>query len=167
MSKKYFLYAIVLSLVLTSIGVAAYASQTQETGFMNGNGIVARIAQKFNLSESDVQSVFSQHNTEMKANFQQKVEDKLTQAVTDGKLTQAQMDLILAKKAELQAQMPTINHSPADREVRQAEAKARQDALKQWTTDNGIPEKYLSLICGMNGKGGRGMGNGIGNNFPK
>jgi len=190
MKKKYFLYAIVLSLVLTSIGVAAYASQTQEANSING--LVAKIAQKFNLPQSDVQSVFDEHNTEMKATREQKmtemkeqsaqkVKDELAQAVIDGKLTQAQVDLLLAKKAELQAEMPTINQSAskdsltqktkeemsAERETRQAEAKTRQDALKQWATDNGILEEYLNLICGMNGKGGRGMGGGMGNNFSK
>jgi uncharacterized protein YwqG len=184
MNKKYFLYAIVPALLLASVGAAAYASQAQDANPMAG--IVAKIAQKFNLSQNDVQAVFDEYRDEEKierdakmqetqAQMEQKVKDELTQAVSDGKLTQAQMDLILAKRAELQAEKPAMSQQApgkpstsktkeemeAERTARQAEMKSKQDALKQWATDNGISEEYLKFVGNMPGFGGerKGFGN--------
>jgi uncharacterized protein YwqG len=147
---------------------------------------VAKIAQKFNLSQNDVQAVFDEYRDEEKierdakmqetqAQMEQKVKDELTQAVSDGKLTQAQMDLILAKRAELQAEKPAMSQQApgkpstsktkeemeAERTARQAEMKSKQDALKQWATDNGISEEYLKFVGNMPGFGGerKGFGN--------
>jgi len=188
MNKKYLLYAILPVMLCATIGGVVLADSTvTKTNPMSG--LVAVIAQKFNLNVSDVQAVFDEQKTkmgaeretnkaDMQAEMQQKFADELKQAVTDGKLTQAQADLILAKKAELDAQKPSINVAPKDRtqtsktkeemesemKTRQAEMKAKQDALKQWATDNGIPEEYLRLLGGecMGGHGGHGGPGGNG-----
>jgi DNA polymerase III alpha subunit (gram-positive type) len=187
MNKKYFLYAIVPALLLASAGAVAYASQAQDVNPMAG--IVAKIAQKFNLSQNDVQAVFDEYKNEEKtergakmqetqAQMEQKVKDELTQAVSDGKLTQAQMDLILAKRSELQAERSTVTQQAqeksstktkeemeAERDARQTEMKSKQDALKQWATDNGISEEYIRFVGGMPGFGGERRGfDGIKNN---
>jgi hypothetical protein len=151
MNKKYLIYAIVPVIACIAVGGVVFADTTaNNTNPMNG--IVTAIAQKFNLSVSDVQSVFEeqkskmeaereQNREKMQAEMQQKFTTELAQAVTDGKLTQAQADLITAKRAELVAQRPNVD----------------QDALKQWASDNGISEEYLHFLCPrMGNNGGRG-----------
>ncbi len=109
---------LVLSIIALSIaGIAlfgtikAYAQNT----IGNQSTAASTIAQKFGLAENDVQSVFdemrSEHQQEMKALFEQ----KLTQEVTDGKITEAQKQAILAKRQELEV----------------------------WAKDQGIDLKYL------------------------
>ncbi|MFH1789804.1 MAG: hypothetical protein ABH832_01925, partial [bacterium] len=165
MNKKYLLYVITPVLAFATVG-AVYASPT-----VNGNNnpmgdIVNAIAQKFNLNVTDVQQVFDEHKEQMKAqrqelfsekqaDMQKKFEERLTQAVSNGKLTQEQVDKIIAKKAELQAERQyTQNGLP---EQDRTTAKEHMDSLKQWATDNNIPLEYLQI----GGFRGTRLGNGF------
>ena len=166
MNKKYLLYAIIPAIVLGSAGAAVYASST--TGKTNPmSGLISAIAEKFNLEESDVQAVFDDYQTQAQANRQkdmsQKVEDELAQAVTDGKLTQSQADLIIAKRAELEADKPAIDKTDSSesktsktKEELDAKRAAQQAELKQWATDNNIPEEYIRFVSFGGFGGGQG-----------
>ena len=157
MNKKYFLYAIIPALVLASIGgVAVYAQNA--TGNNSMQDLVAKIAQRFNLNQNDVQAVFDEQKTEMHANMQTKFAEKLSQAVTDGKITQAEADAITAKREELQVKRPNMaNGEKPSKELMQA----HQTELKQWVTDNNIPIEYVMGFGGgkMGAKGQCPMGN--------
>jgi len=157
MNKKYFLYAIIPALVLASIGgVAVYAQNA--TGNNSMQDLVAKIAQRFNLNQNDVQAVFDEQKTEMHANMQTKFAEKLSQAVTDGKITQAEADAITAKREELQVKRPNMaNGEKPSKELMQA----HQTELKQWAEDNNIPIQYLMGFGGgrMGPKGPCPMGN--------
>ncbi len=155
--------AIALSGVAT-VGTGVYAAQKTPGVQDRMNGIVQAIAAKFNLSQSDVQKVFDEQHAkrqaEMQAKQEQNFKDRLTQAVADGKLTQAQADLVTAKHAEVQAFMKSLEGKTA--EERQTAMKTESDALKQWATDNKIPENYFMIGSGMGlGRGGL-MGRGMG-----
>jgi len=162
MNKKYLLYALVSVIAFTAVsGVVLADSVTNRTNPMNN--LVNAIAQKFNLNVSDVQAVFDDQRTNVQANMQQRFVDEIKQAVTNGKLTQAQADLIIAKKAEVDAQRASLQKDTSkNREEIVAEMKTQQDALKQWAKDNNIPEQYLRFCGkGMPGRGGHGgMGEG-------
>ncbi|MEK9143674.1 MAG: hypothetical protein AAB481_03535 [Patescibacteria group bacterium] len=75
---------------------------------------------KFGLSESDIQSVFDEARNERQTRMQTRFDDKLSQAVKDGKLTEVQKQAILAKQKELQA------NKLASRETQKAEMKHGQ-----------------------------------------
>ncbi|MFA5185964.1 MAG: hypothetical protein WC551_05730 [Patescibacteria group bacterium] len=155
--------AIALSGV-AAVGTGVYAAQKTPGVQDRMNGIVQAIAAKFNLSQSDVQKVFDEQHAkqqaEMQAKQEQNFKDRLTQAVADGKLTQAQADLVTAKHAEVQAFMKGLEGKTA--EERQAAMKTESEALKQWATDNKIPENYFIMGSGMGpGRGGQ-MGRGMG-----
>src|SRR5690349_14401657 len=64
--------------------------------------LVQKIAQKFGLKESDVQTVFDEVRSEKQTEMQARFEEKLTQAVKDGKITEAQKTAIIAKHKEMQ-----------------------------------------------------------------
>lgn len=159
--------------VITCVAIAGavYADSTiTKTNPMES--LVNAIAQKFNLNVNDVQAVFDEQKTKMEAEKEQNFTDQINQAVTDGKLTQVQAELIIAKRAELEAQKPgmgaikkdeswankTRGEMQAEMKARQAEMKAQQDALKQWATDNNIPQEYIRFLGMGFGPGFRGHG---------
>lgn len=170
-------------IAFTAFGAVYAASDTTKNNPMDN--LVAAIASKFNLNVSDVQAVFDEQkvlmnaNREekqatMKAEMEKKVADEIAQAVTDGKLTQAQADLLVAKRAELEAQRlafvqeqrdgsKTKEEIKAERDARQTEMKACQDSLKQWMSDNGISTDYIKFLRMGFGQGfGRGHGGPMG-----
>ena len=70
---------------------------------------------------------------------------RLTQAVTDGKLTQAQADLITSKMTELQASMEAERATLQSLTPEQMKTKmeAKKAELSAWATANNIPEEFL------------------------
>lgn len=163
MKKKYLIYAIMPVIVFATIGTVYATSNTSGTNNPMAN-LVTAIAQRFNLNVSDVQQVFdeqktqmdaqrTEQRTQMEAQRKQEFTDRINQAVTEGKLTQEQADKILAKKAELETQRTNLEGKTQE-ECRTA-MKEQMDSLKQWATDNNIPQGYLPF-------GGFGMGRGYG-----
>ena len=107
------------------------------------SGLVQKIADKFNLNQADVQSVFDAQRTEMEAARQQEMKDELAAAVSAGKLTQDQADKVTAKLAELKANRDSLKDKTP--QERRDAIKAARDALQQWATDNNIPSEYLKF----------------------
>lgn len=147
MTKKYLLL-LVLPVIGIVAGGMAYAAPRPQ------GDMAARIAQKFNLSENDVQQVFTQHRTEMQEKMNQNFSDSVNKAVVDGKLTQDQANKILAKKAELQAEKATWQDKTKE-EILEIQRSHRGE-LRSWAEENNIPLQYLRF--GMGGGLGRGFG---------
>jgi hypothetical protein len=182
MKRKILLYAVLPLMAFAVIGTAYVKADTSSQTSSNPmSGLITAIAEKFGLNVSDVQQVFDEQQTKMQAeretqqaetetNAQEEFASRLSKAVTDGKLTQAQADLITAKKAELDAareSQKTDMKSMTDEERQAAmeTMKTQMDSLKQWATDNSIPEEYIPLLGGMGGRGGRGGGPGTPGDF--
>jgi hypothetical protein len=127
----------------------AHAATSSST---NQEGIVDKIAAKFNLNKADVQKVFDEDRTAHQAQHQQKMKERLDQAVKDGKLTQAQEDKLIAKQKELEASRQANRDAMKDKTKaeRKTAIDADRTAFKQWLTDNGIPAEYDM----MGGRGG-------------
>ena len=135
--------------------------------------IVSAIAEKFNLSEDDVQAVFDEQaearrdemkekHEDMRAKHDEKYDEMLAQAVTDGKLTQSQADSIASKRDEIQSYAESLKDETP--EARRADMKAKLDDLKAWAKDNGIDEKYVRFLPpprGMTGRMGGHMRGGM------
>jgi len=137
------------------LGVASAAGNVQSSA--TNNSLIDKLASKFNLKKADVQAVFDEDRTARQAARQQQVEERLTQAVTDGKITAAQKAAILAKQAELQAKMNADRASMPDKTPAERRALMEQNRaeLKQWAADNSIPAAYLRLVRGgVHGHGG-------------
>jgi hypothetical protein len=120
------------------------------------SSLVQKIADKFGLKKEEVQAVFDQAKEEHRSQTEAHFDTRLSQLVTEGKITEAQKQLIVAKRQELEAnrqsQMDSIKTKTA------AERKAAMDAerqkLEEWAKQNGIDLKYLLF-------GGRGKGPGM------
>ena len=117
--------------------------------------IATRIAHKFNLNEREIKAVFDEVHKERHAHMQVKLEERLTQAVTDGKITETQKQALLAKLKELQAQKQSTlesmqNMTPEQRKATMEEHKAE---LKTWAQTNGINLQNLGGIISHKGFG--------------
>jgi hypothetical protein len=132
LNKKVVIYVVagVALAGLSAIGIQSVHAQ----GFVNGYpAVVQKIADKFHLNLSDVQAVFNQDRQDRESQMQARISAELDQAVSQGKLTAAQKQLILDKRQELQT-------------ARQADMtnwKNLTQNLKSWATANNIDLKYL------------------------
>jgi hypothetical protein len=138
----------VMTLVVGSSIVlgATYVSAQDET--KPTDSLVTKIAQKFGLKPEEVQSVFDEHHTEMKAQMKLKFEDRLTQMVSEGKLTEAQKSAIIAKLDELKTERENYKErfKAMSPEERKAELKNKRTELEAWAKEQGID---LSIFGGI------------------
>lgn len=167
-SKMIAATAFVLGLVALG-GVASVSAAETPKAHNPMSAVVSAIASKFNLNTADVQAVVDEtmktQRAEMGAKMQGNIESRLAQAVTDGKITQDQADLITAKAAELKESMKDGFEDSKDltQEERKEKMEERMDSLKEWAEDNDIPEEYLRFIGG----GGKGFGDPGGHGGPR
>lgn len=132
-------------------------------GGADQNTLVQRLVQKFGLKTADVQSVFDTVHEERQAQMEQKIADRLDTFVKDGKITEAQKKLILAKHEELQKNREADlqawqNLTP---EERRTKMDAQHTDLENWAKQNNIDVQY---VLGFGREMGRGMGRGMGMN---
>lgn len=146
--------AIAVGLTAAGVGLAQAANNTNNPM----NNLVSAIATKFNLNPSDVQQVFDDQHTQMEAQHEQLYKDYLAGAVKDGKLSQDQVDKLIAKHDELEAQRDANRDEFQNKtfEERKAIRDQQRADLEQWAKDNNIPTQYLRFGFGP----GRGHGMG-------
>ena len=157
--KPLLIAGVASSVALASIAGVVSAQSASTTGSSN---LITKIAQKFNLKEADVKAVFDEDKTAREAEHQKTFEDRLTQAVTDGKITADQKTKIIAKVKELQAARDANHAAMATKTEteRKNAMDAERTAIDKWATDNGIPTEYLHF-GGMGGHGGHGPMGGM------
>lgn len=120
---------------LAGVGIASAQSNPDST-----QGIVEKIASKFNLNKDDVQKIFDEDRAEHEANREAKMQERLDIAVSEGKLTQDQADKLLAKQKEMKTFMESLKDKTA--EERRSAMDAKRDEFKQWLKDNNIPDEF-------------------------
>ena len=110
------------------------------------NTVVTKLAQKFNLNESEVEAVFQSVRDERQAEMQQQRRERLNDAVNDKVITEAQKNTILTKMQEHQ-------------EVR----GQNREEMQNWFKEQGIDQTKLRDYLGFRENGSRkGMGAGPG-----
>lgn len=166
-SKKQITYGSTAALaVALLVGGGVYTAHAASTPGTQVSSLVQKIAQKFGVPQADVQAVFDADKQEHMQHMQAQAEQRLTDLVSAGKITQAQRDLIVAKQKELEANRQA--NFEAMKGKTQTERKAAMDTqraeLEAWAKTNGIDLQYLMMGHGMAGHGGHrgGMGRGSG-----
>lgn len=157
MNKKILIPALSLALLgLTAFGVTSIKAQ----GDGNYPPIVQKLVERFGLNEGEVQQVFDEARGERQEQMKAKFEERLEQAVADGKITAEQKQLILAKQAEMQANRGQWQDlTPEERKAKMGEHK---EEMKTWAEENGLDLSQFKLI----GPGG-GMKGGFGHGLKK
>ena len=92
-----------------------------------------------------MQAVFDEDRSERQAQRKELFEERLTQMVSDGKITEDQKKLILAKHEEMQSQREAQrdefqNMTP---EERRSAVEEHHEELESWAEDNEIDIGYL------------------------
>lgn len=138
-------FAVVTVLGLGVLGASGVSAQNATNTQNPMTSLAQRIAERFNLSQSDVQAVFDEVRKEKPAKMQANSEAQLSQLVTEGKITEAQKQLILQKRAELDAQRAANKESSKNlsQDERKAKMQAEKTALETWAKENGIDPQYL------------------------
>lgn len=148
---------------IATIGAASTAAgvQAATSNSTKQDSIVDKISQKFNLNKDDVQKVFDEDRAAHETERQAKLEEKLSQAVKDGKITEDQKSKIIAKIAEIKADMETHKDTMKDKtaEERKALMEQKRTEIEAWAEENNIPLEYLMVMHfkgGGPGPGGHG-----------
>lgn len=150
MNKKIILAAIALT--LAGAGLALHTRVYAQSAPSSVNSLVQKIAQRFGLKASDVQTVFDSHRAERQQEMQAAYEAQLSQFVKGGKITEAQKQLILAKHKEMQADRQshmekmsslTETERSAAMESHRTEMEAKHKELQDWAAANGIDIRYV------------------------
>lgn len=124
------------AIATATAGITASAlAATNTTPTNNGpqSSLVQKIADTFHLNKADVQKVFDDNRQQHQQDRQQKIKDRLDQAVKDGKITQDQETKLLDELQTLQNQIK--NENTADRRANRQQLRTQ---LEQWAKDNGI-----------------------------
>lgn len=173
--------SILIASAATVVGLSALgATALAQSNNTNHGSLIDKITQKFNLNKDEVQKVFDQDKTDRQAAMEASYEDRLAQAVKDGKLTEEQKSKILAKHKELMAQFEARREANKDKrdefenmteaerqkaiEARKAEMNKLKSDIEAWEKANNIPTGYLMMGPGGHG-GHRGHG-GFGGRRP-
>lgn len=139
----------VLAVGIMGAGLMSVSQVQAQANTNSFSSLVETLANKFNLDKSQVQSVFDEHKVQMQQEHQQKMENRLTQAVKEGKLTDAQKQAVLNKLAEFKK---TFNADAFKNMTPQQKKEAMQkqhNELKEWAQSQGIDPSYLMPMFGM------------------
>ncbi len=111
MKKSSLMVALAALVTGATIGVAGLQSVSAASSNSN---FVESLANKLGVSQEKVKSAFDQTKTEREQERQKKLEENLTQAVKDGKITEAQKSTIVAKLAEVKKQQDEMEKASED-----------------------------------------------------
>jgi HD-GYP domain-containing protein (c-di-GMP phosphodiesterase class II) len=145
---------LVLSLgALALVGGLTYTAQkVQAFGFGNGDhqNMASTLAEKLSKSEDDVQAAFDSIREDKRQQAETAFENRLTEAVQTGELTEDQKQLVVAKHQELRFQF----------ESEQQQREQHRQELQTWADENGIDMSFLGGMGIGFGRveGGKGMG---------
>jgi putative protein kinase ArgK-like GTPase of G3E family len=133
------------------LGVSQVSAQYGE----GHSDLIAAIAQKFNVPQDQVQQVFNDHRTKRQAEMQAKMDERLTQLVKDGKLTESQKQAIIAKRAEEKNNFNPESLKDLTPQQRKEKMDQHRQEMENWAKSQGID---LSLVMPLKmGRGGHGM----------
>jgi 3-hydroxyacyl-CoA dehydrogenase len=129
---------------VTIVGAGLFGTHQVSAQSTDGTtDVVTLIAQKFSLDKNQVQQVFDQHHQEMKIKRQTKMEERLTQLVKDGKLTESQKQAVLTKMAEEKNSFNPQSFKDLTPEQRKTQMDQHRQEMENWAKSQGID---LSLI---------------------
>jgi hypothetical protein len=126
---------------LAAIGVIGTTSATALASTTNSgtqNSLAEDIAAKFHLNQSDVQQVIDQHKETKLQNRESHYEDRLTQAVNGGKLTEAQKQAVLTEHNKLMSELKSSSNIDKHLTMQNIRKEAQD-----WAKQNNIDIKWL------------------------
>lgn len=138
----------VLTVAIAGATLFGFSQTAQAESTVKPEGtLVQAIAEKFGLNQAEVQAVFDDQREKHHEVMQQKLEERLNQAVKDGKITEDQKTKILEKHAEFKQNHESLKDMTP--EERRTAMQQKHDELKSWAEAEGIDLSYLMMGHGM------------------
>ncbi len=158
-SKRYLVVPIA---ALGLIAVLAFSNvdeaNAQERQWSKGSFAQA-IAEKFNLDQTQVEEVmqdFHQQNMEVRQQeMQTRLEERLDQAVAEGKLTDAQRYAILEKHEEMHDKMEELRDQDLSPDEMHEQMADIRDEMEVWAQEQGIDFDLFMRMGKQMMRGGR------------
>ncbi len=157
MDKKILLGLTVAS-VVTLLSGMALAAPIRANENNKYSPLVQGLVDKFGLNKNEVDTVITTVRGQQMQKRQAEIDTKLSQAVNDKKLTQAQKDELVKLQTEWRDTRPD-NWASMSNEERKTYMDTHQDAMHAWATKNNVD---IESILGFGGRGGFDRGNGEG-----
>lgn len=154
LNKKALIFSLAAIAVL---GVGALGAKAFWGDPENRGELAKKIAEKFNLNQGEVEGVMNQFREEKQAQMQERQTERLSELVSEGKLTEEQKKAIIAKREEMRSNRPE-NIQNLSEEERKALMEKHREEMDKWMEDNGIDHETFMLGMGPGGKGGFGKG---------
>lgn len=156
MNKKLLIFALGLVL-LGGVGFTAVSADAQG-GQGNHETIVQKLVERFGLNQEEVEEVFEDVREERRAEMQAQHEERLNALVEEGKITQEQKQVIIAKHKEMRQEKEENwqdwkNLTPEEKKAKWQEHK---EEMQRWADENGIDLSLIGGLAGRGPKGGRG-----------
>jgi heat shock protein HspQ len=123
-----------LALAILITGILATRVSAEEVS--NYPPIVQRIADEFNLNVSEVEEVFDDERDERRAEMYALFAERLNDAVSEGKLTEDQRDVILEHHEDMQNQMESLTGLTHDE--RKQKIREIHEEFRLWVESEGI-----------------------------
>lgn len=119
--------------------------------------LIDKLAKTFNLDRAKVETVVNtwhdEHKNERMENMEQKLNDRLSQAVKDGKITEAQKTAIINKLKDEKANFKPTDFKTMNPQERKAAINKKRTELQDWAKSQGIDPMVLKDY-GMGRRGG-------------
>lgn len=115
----------------------------------------AALAEKLGVEQSEVEAAFAEIREEKKAEREAEFNAQLQEAVTNGELTQEQMDSILSMKADLQSDRQALIESGASKEEAREQMEAAREEFHDWLESQGIDLKEILDLPDKGKRNGR------------
>lgn len=145
----------------------AHAQGTGNDGKDFFSGLVEMLASKFHLDKNEVKTAITdyhtQHKQKMLETMQKRQEDRLTQLVKDGKITDAQKQAILTELKTLKDKYGPDKLKDLTPDQRRQQMQNMKQELDAWVKAQGIDPSYIMLHFGMGGM--RGIHRGLGEKY--
>lgn len=145
----------IVSIGTAGLGLSATTSALSNTSSSTDpmSSIIDKLVSKFNLNKSEVQAVFDEARSEHHKEMRTERLTALKKALTNGKITQAQYDHIVAAWKEID----TL-HSADKTDANRARVHKKMEALHKWMDKQDISFRDLGLPArGPRGGHGEGM----------
>lgn len=156
--SKNLLAALAVTTVATGSILGVSAASAHGNG-ENSDELVTKLAEKFNVDESEIESVFEEQRTEMQAERETARAEHLQGLVDAGTITSDQKIALEAKLDEMKATREALRDQDLTREERHEKMEEARDSLEAWAKEQGIDLSAIHPEGGPGGhKGGRGHG---------
>ena len=161
MNKKQAIVTTALIAGLGLAGVYGVQSVSAATDTTNFPPIIQKMVEKFGLNKDEVSKLVTEDRDARQAERKADFVAKLTEAVTAGKITEAQKTAIIAKHDELETKREALRgQGQENRETMRTQTEALHTEMQDFLKAQGIDESLLPTPKGPQG-GGMGMGGGM------